>query len=68
MSDLIKALQIFLKYADPKYPTNCNHDVLVVCGIGKNDLSEEDRASLDALSFQWSDEYGGWLSFRFGSC
>lgn len=28
MEDLIKALQIFLKYSTNKYPTHCEHDVL----------------------------------------
>jgi hypothetical protein len=32
MEDLIKALQIFLKYGNPNYPTNCSHDELFVIG------------------------------------
>jgi hypothetical protein len=30
VSDLIEALIIFRKYADPRRPTNCSHDVLWV--------------------------------------
>ncbi len=67
MSDLIKALQIFLKYGDPKYPTHCEHDVLHVCGITK-DVSAEDAAELERLGFHWRDDDGDWQSFRYGSC
>ncbi len=30
MRDLIKALQIFLKYNDVTYPTHCEHDELTI--------------------------------------
>jgi hypothetical protein len=33
MSDLIKALQIFLKYGNPDSPTHCEHDELFVMMI-----------------------------------
>ena len=33
MEDLIKALQILLKYGNPKYPTHCEHDELSFHGI-----------------------------------
>ena len=33
MEDLIKALQILLKYGNPSYPTHCEHDELRVHGI-----------------------------------
>lgn len=69
MEDLIKALQIFLKYGNPKYPTHCEHDVLTICGINPIDVSEEDKAELDNLGFFISDEYGDecFQSFKFGS-
>jgi hypothetical protein len=30
VENLIKALQIFLKYGNPDNPTHCEHDVLTV--------------------------------------
>lgn len=30
MEDLIKALQIMLKYENPKYPTICDFDILYI--------------------------------------
>ncbi len=72
MSDLIKALTILLKYGDPHYPCNCNHDELMICGIDPKDVSAEDTKSLKALGFFVSDEgYADetwFMSFRFGSC
>lgn len=65
MEDLIKALQIFLKYGNPYAPTHCEHDVLHVA-IDPDKVSDEDKAELDKLGFHPS-EYG-FDSFRFGSC
>lgn len=70
MNDLIKALQIFLKYGDPKYPTSCEHDSLTICGINPVDVSNEDKIELDRLGFfinneHVDDEY--FKSFKFGS-
>ena len=65
MSDLIKALQIFLKYGDPQWPTHCEHDVLSIAEIGK--VSPEDTAALEALGFLWDESEDSWISFRFGS-
>ena len=71
MKDLIKALQILLKYGDPKYPTHCEHDVLTICGIDAGVVSREDKEKLDGLGFFVSDEFGDddlvFQSFRFGS-
>lgn len=69
MSDLIKALTILSKYMTPselKYPTNCDHDILMVC-CRKQLLSDEDMAELEKCSFEWNDEYDCWTSYRFGS-
>jgi hypothetical protein len=66
MSDLIKALQILLKYGDPKHPTNCSHVELAICGIDPTTVSNEDQARLAALGFSIvDDEY--FSSFRFGN-
>lgn len=69
MSDLIAALQIFLKYGDPKFPTHCEHDVLLICGINPAVVSDDDKAELDRLGFIVSKEYDDehFSSFRYGS-
>lgn len=67
MEDLIKALQIFLKYGNPTYPTHCEHDKLTVA-IDPAIVSEEDKAQLDKLGFFPSEEDDDFISFRFGSC
>jgi hypothetical protein len=69
MKDLIKALTIFLKYGNPRNPTHCEHDVMTICGIDPDKVSDEDKATLDDLGFFVSAEYGDecFKSFRFGS-
>lgn len=67
MSDLIKALQIFLKYGDSRWPTNCSHDVLAIMDVEPNEVSDEDKAELDKLGFIVSEEDECFISFRFGS-
>ena len=67
MDDLIKALTIFRKYGNPKFPTHCEHDVLQV-DVRYSSVSEEDRAALAELSFVEDQEAGCFCSFRFGSC
>ncbi len=67
MKDLIEALGIFLKYADERCPTHCEHDVLRIMGIPR-DVAPEDARRLKELGFLWTDEDdGAWISFRFGS-
>ena len=67
MSKLIEALQIFLKYGNPDYPTHCEHDTLWIVGYTQDDFTEEEIAKLDELGFFWSDEDESFQSFRFGS-
>lgn len=69
MNDLIKALQIFAKVpevANSKWPTHSGHDVLMV-NAEPEDYSEEDLAELERLGFIPCIEYGGFMSYRFGS-
>jgi hypothetical protein len=68
MKDLIEALQIFLKYGDPRNPTHCEHDVMLVC-IDPKLVSDEDKARLKELGFFVGREFGdeAFQSFRFGS-
>lgn len=68
MRKLIEALQIFLKYGDPDYPTCCEHDTLFVL-IDPNVVSEEDKKQLEELGFVPGEEcgVGCFHSYRFGS-
>lgn len=67
MEDLIKALQIFLKYGNPKWPTHCEHDELTICGIDPDKVSKEDKKLLDELGFFVSEADECFKSFKFGS-
>ena len=66
MEDLIKALNILLKYGNPQNPTHCEHDVMRVM-IDPADVSEEDKKELDGLGFFPDDEFDCFQSFRYGS-
>ena len=69
MKDLIAALTILLKYGNPDHPTHCEHDVLYVCGINPEDVSEEDIKKLDELGFFINEEFeDSFASFKYGSC
>ena len=65
MSDLIKALYIFLKYKDSRFPTHCSHDELWV-DVNPLDVTTDDIINLDKLGFFPNEE--GFSSYRFGSC
>jgi len=69
MEDLIKALQILLKYGNPYAPIHCEHDIMTVVGIDPATVSKEDKKQLDELGFFVGDEYGepAFHSYRFGS-
>lgn len=69
MEDLIKALQIFLKYGNSRNPCSCEHDYFYI-DINPNLVSEEDINELDKLGFFIDEEFGGegFGSFRYGSC
>lgn len=68
MKDLIEALTIFLKYKNVRTPTHCEHDVMSIAAVTRDEVSEEDQVRLKELGFFWSASEGGcWQSFRFGS-
>lgn len=67
MKDLIKALQIFLKYADAYSPTFCNYDEFCIAHINPNDVSKKDKADLEKLGFLVDEEEERFMSFRYGS-
>ena len=68
MENLIKALQIFMKYSSPSHPFHCEHDTLYICGIDPDDVSDEDTKLLDDLGFFYSETEESFISFRYGSC
>ena len=67
MEDLIKALQILLKYGNPKHPTVCEHDILYIVGIDLKKISIEDITELENLGFNINIEESEIYSFKFGS-
>jgi hypothetical protein len=72
MDDLIRALQILRKYGNPKYPTHCEHDTLIIMDIDPDDVSDVDLVELETLGFivdQDEECYGNsqFISYRFGS-
>lgn len=66
MDDLIKALTIFRKYANPRNPTHCEHDELWIMEVGEH-VSTGDKVELERLGFFWDESDDGWKSYRFGS-
>lgn len=67
MENLIKALSIFLKYQNNKYPTHCEHDIMMVASITQEEVSEEDIELLADLGFNWNYEYDCFTSYEYGS-
>lgn len=66
MKDLIEALTLFAKYTSAYNPTCCEHDVLYVL-VDPAEVTAEDRARLEALSFDAQDNDRNFTSNRFGS-
>lgn len=66
MDNLIAALQIFGKYTDEAYPTYCNYDELWV-RVKPCEVSEQDKAELERLSFRVDLDAEAFYSFRFGA-
>jgi len=66
---LIKALLIIEKY-NSDFSTHCEHDIMSICGVEPEEVSEEDRLILDECGFFIGDEYGEetFQSFKWGSC
>lgn len=66
MEDLIKALQIFLKYGNPKRPSHCEHEYLYI-NIDPKLVSPEDLVELEKLGFSIEENGDGFGSYRYGS-
>jgi len=67
MKKLIEALQIFLKYGDPEFPTHCEHDVMWISDIEPDMVSEEDKKKLDELGFHVDESDNCFKSYKYGS-
>lgn len=67
MSDLIEALQIFVKYANPRNPTHCEHDVLWIMDVDPDNVTPEDKKRLDELGFFINEDESCFQSHRYGS-
>ena len=65
MNKLIEALEIFLKYKDLEYPTDCKNDVLYIVGITNLEITIDDRNKLGELGFMWDGNH--WMSYKYGS-
>ena len=65
MDDLIEALTILRKYANPVCPTHCEHDEMFVM-VDPGVVSDEDKRQLDGLGF-FASEDECFKSYRFGS-
>jgi len=66
MDKLIQALNILLKYENPKYPTHCEHDTLYIC-ISPEKVSQEDLKILENLGICEDIEEDCFYSYRYGS-
>jgi hypothetical protein len=67
MDALIEALSIMREYANPDFPTHCEHDVLFV-NVDPGLVSPQHRARLAELTFHAADGSLGFTSSFFGSC
>ena len=69
MKQLLWAITIFLKYGDPDFPTHCEHDIMYICGIDPDDVTEKDKLELAEIGFDVTDDLGikQFYSYKFGS-
>lgn len=69
MNDLIEALKIIAKY-NLNASTHCEHDILSICGVEPEEVSNEDIILLDKYGFFVGSECGeeAFESYRWGSC
>lgn len=66
MKELIEAFQIFLKYSEESYPTNCDHDIMRV-NVDPDLVSTKDITKLDELGFNVDNDLDCFYSFKYGS-
>jgi len=66
---LIKALVIMEQY-NADFSTHCEHDIMSICGVEPDEVSDEDKILLDEYGFFIGDSCGeiGFESYQWGSC
>ena len=67
LSELIEALQIFLKYGDAEWPTHCEHDEMWITNVDAEAITDEDRTRLEELGFDYDEDDESYKSYSFGS-
>lgn len=65
MENLIKALQIFLKYDNPENPTHCYYELLSIMG-DYSKITHDDMLLLEELGFFYDEEEDAFISLKFG--
>lgn len=67
MQDLIEALQILLKYANPDSPTSCEHGVLYFNPeFEPGKVSEADKHELLMRGIEIEESTKSFYSYRYG--
>ncbi len=66
MDNLLKALAIFASYTDAPRPLACGQNILLVY-VDPVFVSNEDKATLEALGFDVCHDEGLFYSYYYGS-
>ena len=67
MEELIKSLRIFEKSCDDyhrKFPFCCDHDIIIMNGDVKNNISPEELTELHELGWDPYEDFG-FYSFKY---
>jgi hypothetical protein len=68
MKELVEAFQIFLKYGNPSYPINCQHDIMrVYLDVSFDTIDKNDIKRLIEIGFEYDDDFGCFQSTKYGS-
>jgi len=68
MKELVEAFQIFLKYDNPSYPINCQHDIMrVYLDVSFDTIDKNDIKRLIEIGFEYDDDFECFQSIKYGS-
>jgi hypothetical protein len=67
MENLIKALQIFLKYENNSSPTHCETEEMRVILENPDAVTDEDIEELEELGFTYDEDFEAFTSHSFGN-
>lgn len=67
LDTLIEALKIFRIYGNPSSPTYCSHDLLTICGIEPDVVSDEHKKQLEKYGFDVNEDEDCFYSYYYGS-